>query len=243
VARLATTATKAMRPRAIEPSCRFTRPVDKAYANFKAINPMRRACVAETRMRPGKTDRARTCLEAIPMKLVRVCVSLSIGAAIAVACSSPVTQVDDAGFGASSSGSGGGSGTSSDGGSSGGSPIDGGMGCGRSPLCSEPTPVCCALHGFLSCVATGACMGVTTMVGCRPGSCPTDQVCCGTLIGNGVQSTCEPSCTGLGVELCDPSGAGPSCPAGFMCSPLGIVDRKTGYCSPTPALDGGLGGD
>ena len=175
------------------------------------------------------------------MNLVRVRVSLTIGAAIAVACSSLGKQVGDAGSDAgSSSGSGGGSGTSSAGGASGEPPFDGR--CGRFPHCSEPTPVCCALEGFLSCVATDACMGVTTILGCRPGDCPTDQVCCGTLIGNGVQSTCAPSCTGLGVEICDPSSADPSCSAGSMCTALGFVDRKTGYCSPTPSLDDGLGG-
>ena len=167
------------------------------------------------------------------MNLVQVCISLTIGAAIAVACSSP-----------SSSGSGGGSGTSSGGGPSGGSGTGSGgdNGCGRYPHCSEPTPVCCAVNEILSCVATGECMGVTTMLGCRPGGCPTDQVCCGTLIGNGVRSTCEASCTGAGVEICDPTSAVLTCSAGLTCTAVGFIDTKTGYCSPTTSPDEGLGG-
>jgi len=162
------------------------------------------------------------------MNLVRVCISSIIGAAIAVACSSP-----------SSSDSGGGSGASSGGGSSAGSdPGSGGEnGCGRYPHCSDPTPVCCAVNKILSCVAADACTGVTTMLGCRPGGCPTDQVCCGTLVGSGVQSSCEPSCSGAGIEICDPTSATLTCSAGLTCTAVGFIDTKTGFCAPP---DGGV---
>lgn len=182
------------------------------------------------------------------MSFARVCILSSTAAVAAItvaACGSSSAPADVSALNASE----GGSGSSSDSGAIDGSPTGSGMPCGRyaggtadldaySP-CADPTPVCCAREGKLSCVATGACAGGTVIVGCRPASCPTGQVCCGSLLGSAAQSSCETACTGFNVQLCNTAGEGPPCPAGFVCMSFGIIDSATGYCSPSLSIDGG----
>jgi hypothetical protein len=55
-------------------------------------------------------------------------------------------------------------------------------------------------------------------------------------------SSCEASCTGFNVQLCNTAGDGPACPLGFRCMSLGLADSTTGYCSLSLSADGGRGG-
>jgi hypothetical protein len=168
------------------------------------------------------------------MKSMRVLFAVSLGVALAAACGGTTESGsngsgDDGGASSSSGGSGSSSGStsssSSSGSSSGGPAVDGGsvgpVACGMT-TCTAPQ-VCCVTRGpsggSETCVAPGSCMGIALTCSSAQ-SCPSGDVCCGTVSGGGgtytINTSCEASCPmGQGnFQLCASTA---ECPTGRVC--------------------------